>query len=142
MVRKYKKIVFPFLILCILLGYTLVRGEDWEVIAVTKKAKYLCSAKDCLHVSDNIVRVWTKTDYVKPPGKGNSAWNVDYSLDYWEIDCLKREKAVLEVVVYNSKGEIKKRYEYYSNPDRSGISPGTIGEALYQSVCSTKKSSY
>lgn len=136
--RKYFILLF---VASIIMGYSLVRGEDWEVIAVTKKAKYLCNTKECLQVSDNKVRVWTRTDYVKPPSETITAWDVDYSLDYWEIDCKERVKAVLEVQVYDSKGGIKNRYNYYSNPDRSGIAPGTIGEALYQAVCKDAPSS-
>jgi hypothetical protein len=125
-----------------ILGYTEVWGADWRLISSTDSYKCFYNAEDITRSSKDIVGVWARLEYtekgisgiVKEFGKHYE--NLSYSLELWEIDCVKKKQRFLSITEYSVEGSI-----LYENPAKSrpsawkSIYREAVGESLYNAVC-------
>ena len=119
-----------------------VWGADWRLISSTDSYKCFYDAENITRSSKNIVGVWARLEYtekgirgiVKEFGKHYE--NLSYSLELWEIDCVKKKQRILSITEYSVEGSI-----LYTNPAKSrpsawkSISREAVGESLYNAVC-------
>jgi hypothetical protein len=130
----------------ILIGLTLftyaeVWGADWRLISSTDSYKCFYDAENITRSSTNIVGVWARLEYtekgisgiVKEFGKHYE--DLSYSLELWEIDCVKKKQRILSITEYSVEGTI-----LYTNPANSRpsawkpISREAVAESLYNAV--------
>jgi len=130
----------------ILIGLTLftyaeVWGADWRLISSTDSYKCFYDAENITRSSTNIVGVWARLEYtekgisgiVKEFGKHYE--DLSYSLELWEIDCVKKKQRILSITEYSVEGSI-----LYTNPAKSRpsawkpISREAVAESLYNAV--------
>ena len=129
------------LIVLMILGYTEVWGADWRLISSTDSYKCFYDAENITRSSKNIVGVWARLEYtekgisgiVKEFGKHYE--DLSYSLELWEIDCVKKKQRILSITEYSVEGSI-----LYTNPAKSRpsawkpISREAVAESLYNAV--------
>ena len=124
-------------------SYTEVWGADWRVIGqpTVKDAGVLYYDADSItHPSKNIVRTWIKkvysksgvTRYAKEIGKRFE--NLSYAVELYEVNCIEKKILLLESTAYSKDGDVI--ISSKSQPTEwNSIVPGSMGEALYGSVC-------
>jgi hypothetical protein len=147
MEMKLMKLLFKFGIPLVMIGLAIlshaeVWGADWSLISSTDSYKCSYDAENITRSSKNIVGVWARLEYtekgisgiVKEFGKHYE--NLSYSLELWEIDCVKKKQRILSITEYSVEGSI-----LYTNPAKSrpsawkSISREAVGESLYKAVC-------
>ena len=123
-------------------GYADAWARDWRLYAKTDLYECFYDAENITRSSKNIVGVWARLEYtekgisgiVKEFGKHYE--NLSYSLELWEIDCVKKKQRILSITEYSVEGSI-----LYMNPAKSrpsawkSISREAVGESLYNAVC-------
>ena len=127
----------------VIFSYTEVWGADWRVIGeptVKDVAVLYYDADSITHPSKNIVRTWTKkiysksavTRYVKEMGKRFE--NLSYAVELYEVNCIEKKILLLESTAYSKDGDVIISAKSQATK-WSSIVPGSMGEALFGSVC-------
>ena len=118
-------------------------GADWAVNFVTENFTYLYDQENMEEVSSGILRIWQKwlpsrkkaEEMIQEDGLRYTNW--DYSLLLTELDCGEGQQGLLEILEYDTSGHIK-LMEDHSDSGWIFLIPGSVGQALFKSICPKK----
>jgi len=99
-------------------------GADWKALTEATTGVFLYDAASINSPSQGLVRVWISN---RTKNESNLV----------ELNCKDRTYQVLDVVQWGEDRQIKSRESYYDNPKPNwlNISPGSVPESLYKTVC-------
>ena len=122
-----KKILF--LILLFMFSQPIL-AADWHIVENTI---YMYD-KDTISRTKDTVRAWVIAD---EKGKFNGKKYVYWKL-YKEVNCIKKTSSTLYASTYNKKGKLitSVDFEYEDSVKVTRIVPNTIGETLFNELCS------
>ena len=125
----------------LVLSYAEVWGEDWKSIRKNKDGdSYYYDASSITHPSKNIVRGSVKMVYSEKSKNreidklGPSYKDLSYRINLWEMNCIEKKVAFLEITTYTKNGTVIKSIKVDSIKWAS-IVPETMGEDLYKALC-------
>jgi len=127
------------LIVLTIFSYAEVWGEDWKFYGSTENFLAYYDAQNITRLSENVVRVWTKSDYTE---KGVLNWvknigkkyeNMNHSKILSEINCAEKTINNLSFTVYDNKGDVI--ISSHSSSELRFIIPDSVMDGLYQAVC-------
>ncbi len=115
-------------------------GADWTVNFATENFTYLYDQENIKEVSSGILRIWQKwlpsrkkvEEMVQEDGLRYTHW--DHSLLLTELDCGEGQQRLLEILEYDTSGNVT----YMEDHSDSGWIPiisGSVGEALSKVIC-------
>jgi len=119
-------------------------GADWTVNFATENFTYLFDQENIEEVSSGILRIWQK--WLPSPKKVEEMiqedevryikW--DHSLLLTELDCGEGQQRLLEILEYDTSGNIT-CMENHSDSGWIFLIPGSVGEALFKAICPKKQ---
>ena len=123
-------------------GSAEVWGADWRIYGKPEAdiGEFYYDAGSISSSSKNIVSVLLKTVYFekeiarKIKELGKSFENLSYTEDLVEVNCLEKKRRFLKSTSYSKGGDILYSYQP-KEAEWSIISPDSMGEALYRTVC-------
>jgi hypothetical protein len=125
----------------LLFGYAEVWGEDWKFIRKSKDGdSYYYDGDNISRPSKNIVKGSVKMVYSEKSKNreidklGPSYKDLSYRINLWEMNCIEKKVAFLEITTYTKNGTIIKSIKVDSIKWAS-IVPETMGEDLYKALC-------
>ena len=118
-------------------------GADWAVNFVTENFTYLYDQENIEEVSSGILRIWQEwlpspkkvEEMVQEDRLRYTNWN--HSLLLTELDCGEGQQRLLEILEYDTSGNIT-LMEDHSDSGWIFLIPGSVGEALFKSICPKK----
>jgi hypothetical protein len=123
----------------VIVGHLEASGADWKDYGKTDYGDCFYDAGSVTRLSENMIRVWTKTVYSKNDSirmlieHGEHYENVSYSVTLWVINCSEKMYHFLSVQDCSREGavlfseEVKKEWDFFA--------PGSIDETLYERIC-------
>jgi Surface-adhesin protein E len=121
--------------------YVEVWGEDWKFLRMSK------GGDNCYYDADGIT--WPSKDIVRGSVKivyseksvnreierpGSSYKDLSYSIILWEMHCIEKKAALLQITTYSKNENVIKSIKYDAKKWAS-IVPETMGEDLYKELC-------
>ncbi len=125
-----------------IIGNAEVWAKDWRSYAKTDSYECLYDAEDMIGSSQDIVEVWTKSEYTERGVTemvrqfGKHYGHLNYSLELWEINCAKKKDRLLSIAAYSAEGNI-----LYTDQAGSPLPPWkiipreSVEESLYKALC-------
>jgi hypothetical protein len=110
------------LVMGLVVCYSNAWGADWKEFAVATTGTFQYDTSSVISLSKDVVRVWI-----------HNATKHESSLI--ELNCKDRSYHVLDSVEYDEALHMKRRDDYYDNPNWLNISRGSVPEPLYQILC-------
>lgn len=149
--KKNKMLLMWVGIICVFLcsyteGNTKERTNGWVLYEQTESGDYYYDTKSVKIVGQNIIRVSDKLKYSKVGKdklyklrkKHNQSVRgydkVDYTINFWELDCRYNPSKFIKVVEYNNQGKILDESDFPS-PMIHTVLPGSTLETLHKKVC-------
>ncbi len=121
-------------------AYAAVSPEDWRFYARSEFGSYWYDGENIDRLPAHLLRVRQKL-VLSDQGKMNLAAELgkEYEKAYQaiilrELDCLSRKSRILELTFCSKEGEVIKR-ESYHLPEWDSISPDSVDDVLYGSLC-------
>ena len=119
-------------------------GADWTVNFTTENFTYLFDQENMEEVSSGILRIWQKwlpspkkvEEMVQEDGLRYTNW--DHSLLLTELDCGEGQQRLLEILEYDTSGNIT-LMEDHSDSGWIFLIPGSVGETLFKAICPKKQ---
>ena len=119
-------------------------GADWTFNFTTENFTYLFDQENMEEVSSGILRIWQKwlpspkkvEEMVQEDEVRYTKW--DHSLLLTEIDCGEGQQRLLEILEYDTSGNVT----YMENHSDRGwifLIPGSVGETLFKAICPKKQ---
>ena len=117
-------------------------AEDWRLYTKTDLYECFYDAEDMIRSSEDIVKVWTKSEYTERgvigmvKKFGEHYENLSYSLELWEINCAEKKHRLLSITAYSVEGNILYTNQAGSRPPPwKIISRESVEESLYKALC-------
>ncbi len=118
-------------------------GADWTVNFATENFTYLYDQQNLKEVSPGILRIWQ--EWVPSPKKrkemlqedGLRYTNWDHSQLLTELDCGEGQQRLLEIMEYDTAGNVT-HMEDYSDSGWIFLISGSVGESLFKAICPGK----
>ena len=120
----FAKLVLILIVVGLTNLYGKAQGEEWKKFTEATTGVIYYDAAGISSTPEGFVRVW-----IYDMGKQETT--------LVEFSCKKRSYHVLDVIQYDEAKHIKSRETYYDYPGSKwyDISPKSISEPLYESVC-------
>jgi hypothetical protein len=149
-----KTICFLLVAVTIIFLVSQAQGAEWVLfIKNSSNDEYFYDRETLSKLPKGIIKVWVKQIhsvegrkiYIQQRAdKGLSTKSyetLNHILDLWEINCLKRESRLMATSDRSTDGTILDSANFQRQPTEgwSPISPDSLGEILYKTVCSTPK---
>ena len=121
--------------------YTEVCGAEWIKYTPEIEGSILLYDADSIIRSDNnIIKVWTKEEYVgeRLKKEREERPNISYLLIYEEIVCGERKQRPLSFVVKSQEGKVLEVHDIPKGEEEEHwgfITPGSLGDRLYELLC-------
>lgn len=149
---KTLSIIFIFFGICLFCAE--VSATEWAYFGTDNFRNDRFYDKETLRKLPNgIIRAWEKMIYsdegrnmyiLRRISKGSDVKAYEalgYSLDLWEIDCIKMESRLMATYDHPTHGVALQSYTYHYQPSEGWdpIIPDSMGHAMYKTVCPPKK---
>ncbi len=118
-------------------------GADWAVNSATENFTYLYDQQNIEEVSSGILRIWQEwlpsskkvEEMVQEDRLRYTNWN--HSLLLTELDCGEGQQRLLEILEYDTGGNVT-HMEDHSDSGWISLIPGSVGESLFKAICPKK----
>ena len=116
---------------------------DWTVNFKTENFTYLYDQQNIKKVSSGILRIWQEwlpspikvEEMVQENRLRYAHW--DHSLLLTELDCEEGQQRLLEIMEYDTGGNVT-HMEDYSDSGWISLIPDSVGESLFKAICPKK----